>query len=224
MRRITYGSGLALALLGLMAGVAGPAQAAPTFSFTTIDVPALTGTEASGINDTGQIAGNYGNASGGHGFLKDGSTYTTLDVPGAFATGASGINGRGQIVGEYENGSGLHGFLKDGSTYTTLDVPFAGAVNTDASGINGTGQIVGYYFSASGVHGFLATPVVPEPASVVLVQLPFWSAWATGGVATGVPSPRRRPTGPLSRRDPLGNPRKAAAVCVRVSAPPHTSW
>ena len=58
-----------------------------------------TDTAAYGINDTGQIVGTYFNASGSHGFLKDGSTYTTLDVPGATDTQAFGINDTGQIVG-----------------------------------------------------------------------------------------------------------------------------
>jgi probable HAF family extracellular repeat protein len=151
MRRITYRSGLTLALLGLMAGVAGPAQAAPTFSFTTIEVPGDTAlNEARGINGTGQIVGSYYSASDTvHGFLKDGSTYTTLDVPGATGTVASGINDAGQIVGGYTDASlGTHGFLKEGSTYTTLDGP--GATYTAARGINDAGQIVGNYYSASG--------------------------------------------------------------------------
>jgi uncharacterized membrane protein len=68
------------------------------------------------------------------------------------------------------------GFLKEGSTYTTLDIP--GATASVASGINDKGQIVGTYYPAS--TGFLATPVVPEPASVVmgatsvLVGLGYW--------------------------------------------------
>jgi hypothetical protein len=141
-------------------------------TYITFDVPGATYTAASGINDTGQIVGTYLNASGNHGFLKEGSTYTTIDVPGATDTGASGINDTGQIVG----GSNAGGFLKEGSTYTTLAVP--GATATVASGINDTGQIVGTYFPAS--TGFLATPVVPEPASVVmgatavLVGLGYW--------------------------------------------------
>ena len=42
------------------------------------------------------------------------------------------------------------------------------------------GQVVGFYDNAPGSHGFLATPVVPEPASVVmgatsaLVGLGYW--------------------------------------------------
>ncbi|MBV8609903.1 MAG: hypothetical protein JO034_20890, partial [Singulisphaera sp.] len=39
MRRITYCSGLTMAMLGLMAGVEEPAQAAPMFSFTSLNVP-----------------------------------------------------------------------------------------------------------------------------------------------------------------------------------------
>ena len=72
MRRITYCSGLTMAMLGLMAGVEEPAQAAPMFSFTSLNVPfaGAYDIEAYGINGMGQIVGFYDNASGGHGFLK----------------------------------------------------------------------------------------------------------------------------------------------------------
>ena len=148
-----------------------------------------TETGANGINGTGQIVGSYCNASGNHGFLKEGSTYTAFDVPFAGATGteASGINGTGQIVGAYVNASGGHSFLKDGSTYTTLDVP--GASATGALGINGTGQIVGTYAMPALFTASSLPPSSPSPLPWCWAQLPFWSAWATGGVAAGVPSP-----------------------------------
>jgi hypothetical protein len=73
-----------------------------------------------GINATGQIVGDYGNASGLHGFLKSGSTYTTLDDPSASTgTQALGINDSGLIVGVYGSNTGIHGFLYTRSTACT---------------------------------------------------------------------------------------------------------
>jgi probable HAF family extracellular repeat protein len=80
-------------------------------------------TEASGINDSGQIVGVYRDAVGSHGFLFENGSYTTLDVPGSTYTEAHGINASGQIVGNYSDGHTTHGFLLDNGTYTTLDVP-----------------------------------------------------------------------------------------------------
>ena len=54
-----------------------------------------------GINDAGQIVGDYRDSSDGiHGFLYSGGAFTTIDVPGAQHL-ASGINDAGQIVGSY---------------------------------------------------------------------------------------------------------------------------
>ena len=149
-------------------------------TWTTLDFPGSTYTEADGISGN-RIVGSYADAAGNkHGFLYNGSAYTTLDAPqGPKGTFASGIDGN-NIVGSYTDASGLsHGFLYNGSTYTTLDDPLAGPVGTVGlySGSNGTGagaisgnNIVGYYIDSSGVeHGFLAT--VPEPSSAVLLAL-----------------------------------------------------
>ena len=55
----------------------------------TIDVPGVTSTLAFGINDRGQIVGNYSAPPGIlHGFLLHRGTFTTIDVPGAAFTGA----------------------------------------------------------------------------------------------------------------------------------------
>jgi len=144
-------------------------------SFTTIDDPNATrvgGTFAHGINDAGQIVGQYVDARF-HGFLYNGG-FTTIDAPNAgFGTVADGINAAGQIVGYYYDlFFGIHGFLVSGTMFTTIDDPNATAGRTFAYGINDAGQIVGNYYDGSGSHGFLATPVgtvVPEPASLALL-------------------------------------------------------
>jgi probable HAF family extracellular repeat protein len=66
-----------------------------TYNYTTIDDPSanwtvgLTSgrTEASGINDTGQIVGSYTASDGtGHGFLYSGGIYSNIDYPTATST------------------------------------------------------------------------------------------------------------------------------------------
>jgi len=107
-----------------------------------------------GINNAGQIVGEYSDGSGIHGFLFSGGTYTTLNDPLApNFTEALGINSAGQIVGDYVPGGG---FLLTGGTYTTLNPP--GSVSTIAEDINNKGQIVGSYYTSGSnylTHGFI---------------------------------------------------------------------
>jgi probable HAF family extracellular repeat protein len=87
----------------------------PAYNYTTLDDPLQTDfmTQASGINDAGQIVGQYHNSSGYHGFLYSAGTYTPIDDPLAtISTVASGINAAGQIVGSYGSNA-THGFLYD---------------------------------------------------------------------------------------------------------------
>jgi probable HAF family extracellular repeat protein len=52
-------------------------------SFTPIDVPGATRTIAAGINNLGQIVGNFLDADGvPHGYLTDGSSFVAIDAPG----------------------------------------------------------------------------------------------------------------------------------------------
>ena len=65
--------------------------------FTSFDVPGSLYTQASGVNNRGQITGGYYDASGRQlGFLRDGHRYRTLDTPSGNI--ASGINDRGDVV------------------------------------------------------------------------------------------------------------------------------
>jgi probable HAF family extracellular repeat protein len=136
-------------------------------TFSTFDVPGGSNTRAFGINETGQIVGDFHDGIKTHGFLKDGATFTTIDVPGARETQAFGINTAGQIVGVFHDASGLpHSFLKDGATFTTIDVP--GSMSRGAFGVNETGQIVGYSSDAMRQHGFVATPAGVDTSPPVI--------------------------------------------------------
>jgi probable HAF family extracellular repeat protein len=126
------------------------------YVFTTIDVPGATSTlGAFGINNAGQIVGEYMAGGKVHGFLDIGGTSITLDVTGDKFAGAFGINASGQIVGQYQDASnGVHGFLLSGGSYTAIDDPSA-VYGTSANGINASGQIVGNYADSNdSQHGF----------------------------------------------------------------------
>ena len=114
---------------------------------------------AGGINNWGQIVGNYGDTAGNaHGFLLSKGTFTTIDFPGALDTTiANGISANGEIVGIYDDSNGRgQGFALFNGNFTTVDFP--GAFITYAFRVNERGQIVGMY-KQSGQHGFLATPI-----------------------------------------------------------------
>jgi hypothetical protein len=125
-------------------------------TFTTIDVPGATRSQARYLNSRGDIVGFYTAGGTVHGVLR--SRYeepTPIDFPGAHSTMAVGINSKGDIVGLYGVGGTTHGFLrnKDGS-FSSLDFP--DSTGTSAWGINRRGDIVGAYQTADGnMHGFI---------------------------------------------------------------------
>jgi probable HAF family extracellular repeat protein len=99
-----------------------------------------------GINNSGSVAGAYGDSLGFHGFVSTGFTLTSLDFPGAAYTMAIGINDSGLVLGRYGADIGMSSaFLWNGSTYSTLHLPGT------PFGINNSGWIVGAY----GDHGFV---------------------------------------------------------------------
>src|SRR5581483_696957 len=153
--------------------------AACAVTWTAVDVPGATATQALGINKTGEIVGLYADsAHHTHGFLDNAGIFTTIDVPGSTQTVARGINDSGMISGFYSTSTndGL-GFIFDGQTFTTLQFPAFEV--TVANGINNAGEVVGWYGhggSNPDFHGFkwangTFTTIDISPAETELVGI-----------------------------------------------------
>lgn len=137
----------------------------------------LGNTQATGINNSGDISGFYMNPAGttSSGFLLTpagaGYSLTSLNFPGSTFTQALGLNNKGDIVGSYVDAAGnTHGFIYDitTGTFQTVDDP-SGVGMTTVNGINDLDQLVGFYGPGGTVdNGFVASPT-PEPASLLLL-------------------------------------------------------
>ena len=102
-------------------------------------------TTAAAINNSGEIAGFFTDATGTHGFLDNGGTFTTVNAPGATQTDLLGLNNKGLAVGfDVVNGV-THGivFYINSDTFVTLTDPNATGDITNFNGINDLNQIVG---------------------------------------------------------------------------------
>ena len=134
-------------------------------------------TGACGINDAGQVVGDFSESTGLHGFLYSGGRITILDVPGSGVPGftstmALGINDAGQVVGTFADSKNRrHGFLHSGASFTTINAPPATG-NTWAYGINGTGQIVASTTARTPASSTAAAASRPSPCPVPLPPPP----------------------------------------------------
>jgi len=90
---------------------------------------------AYGINDAGQIVGQYG---GNQAFSYSGGAYTDIGPANSTATG---INNAGQITGNVTTDSGFQGYVYSNGTVTSLTP--TNATYSTANGINNNGQIAG---------------------------------------------------------------------------------
>jgi probable HAF family extracellular repeat protein len=116
---------------------------------------------ANGINDSGQVVGQYGINDPQHAFLYSNGTVTSLPQPGF--TGGSGceagaINNTGQIAGDCADTSGNdHLVLWQNGAVTDLGVLGTPGTTTfvKAVSINSTGQIAGTVLTGGVSEGFL---------------------------------------------------------------------
>jgi probable HAF family extracellular repeat protein len=137
-------------------------------SFASISVPGSSSTFPYSINNKGQIAGYFTDASGySSGFMFQDGVYYTINIPGSTDTFIYGINDVGQMVGSFIDSSGTHGFLERNGVFTPFDAPDTlPTAGTFARDINDSGQILVF---GNGAGTFLATRTqIPEPNTLVL--------------------------------------------------------
>jgi probable HAF family extracellular repeat protein len=156
--------------------VPGPDGALPDGSFhgfvrdrrghiTSFDVPDARYTRPLGINNRGQLAGDYADAGTVpgpdglqppgtiHGFTRDRRGHIrTFDVPFRLHV-IRGLNDRGQIVGYYDNPDLTQGAFMREPTGRTTPITYPGADYTQAYGINNRGQLVGAYLEPGATLG-----------------------------------------------------------------------
>jgi probable HAF family extracellular repeat protein len=116
-------------------------------------VPKATETEATGINDKGDIVGTFFDANGAqHGFLLHAKKYTQLDAPKDTATIAWGITNKGQITLYATSSAGtFDSFLLTGKKYKNINNPNAkGGLGTIVHAPNNKGDIDGTYYDSTG--------------------------------------------------------------------------
>jgi len=126
---------------------------ARSYSFFTVPGAAEYTTSPSGLNDKGQVAGYFADASGAyHGFLKEYGTYTTIDVPGASYTFLDGLNNSGIIQGQiYDAAGAAEGVVAtSGGVFTIVNYP--DAANTAVVSINDHGDVSGSYWETFGLN------------------------------------------------------------------------
>lgn len=134
------------------------------------DYPGAISTLGNGLNDYGDIAGNYSIAGVTHGFTLSNGKTTAVDFPNATFTGTYGISNSGDLGGRYTLNGVTHGYVYSGGKFTTIDFP--GATSTAVDAINSVGDIVGRYTLNGTVHAFVINGYSPTYTVTDLGVLP----------------------------------------------------
>ncbi|MDR3446382.1 MULTISPECIES: hypothetical protein [Dyella] len=165
--RATYGrlTRAAVAFALAFASLAGVASAdsgtAPTpgsYTYQTLDYPGSSQTIFWGINDFGDLGGQFAlNGGTAHAMVYRHGRFESLDptMLGTYFSAAGGPNDLGNTYGGYADAAGAqHGFVINGKHFETVDFP--GHPNSNVDGYNEFGTILGVYWGADGAfHGIL---------------------------------------------------------------------
>jgi len=123
--------------------------------FAPVNFPKSNGTQATGINDKGEVVGLYLDSTNAtHGFSKVGTKYTSIDVKGGTNTVAWGVNNAGQITVYTTNSAGaFDAYLLTGSKFKKINNPNEGktsGLGTIVHTPSNVGDIDGTYYNSAG--------------------------------------------------------------------------
>lgn len=149
-----------------------PCSAEP-FTLTSFDYPGQLNTVFRGINNYGQITGQYGGASAAVGFVVNtpGQAGTTFEYPGSWVTYPVGIDDTGNVIGRQITLDGTSGaFLRisDGSFIPLLS-DMSGSAISSSGQIALSGAKVIYIKTGSGYTSFVV-PGAGEASNAVNVS------------------------------------------------------
>ncbi|WP_441234664.1 FG-GAP-like repeat-containing protein [Bradyrhizobium sp. 930_D9_N1_4] len=108
-----------------------------------------------GLDDAGNMFGDFSGGFSVEGFVDINGTFSVIDVAGSQATSVAGMNAAGEIVGTYSDANYIqHAFVIENGVTTTFDAP--GAYSTSVVGVSAGGTVVGNYQDyANHQHGFI---------------------------------------------------------------------
>ena len=113
---------------------------------------------ANGVNDNGDVVGQFNSNGTASGYLLRSGKLTTLSFPGAAGgTNPTSINNQGVIVGTYflSSEDTAHGFMWKAGVFSNLNRP-DGDGHSQPTKISNAGDVVGTYVSTADSlqHGF----------------------------------------------------------------------
>jgi hypothetical protein len=140
---------------------------------------------ANGINDSGEIVGDFfGQDNWYHGYTDIGGKLTQYDLPGGlgnFSTSTFGVNANGDTAGAAGGGTlgaNNEGWVNIGGTVTTFYG--SGTSNTFVNAINASGEFVGQWYDTGNLsHGFSG---VVSGGSAQITQITYPGATQTACV------------------------------------------
>jgi hypothetical protein len=140
------------------------------------------------ITNSGQIAGNFDDARGVHGFIETRGTFARIDVPGGLDTTPVAINNGSDVTGNYSMPSKTGALIQRGFLFSRgrlSNIDFPGGLNTLPTALTDSGTIVGTYVNPAQAAPFNTNAFVFQRGKFIRLPLPGAALSVTGVSPSG---------------------------------------